>query len=121
MHSPKRLSIVVGVCFALTWADASAAELLIPGYGKIAPVEHPQMRPDPTLDYKVVVNVTKAGENGAPPPELEKAAKLANLLAQYGVPAARRHIVAVIQGPATMSVLSEAATNARGRGRQSHG
>ena len=94
--------MTVGACLALTSTVAATAEPLVPGYGRIAPIEHPQMRPDPALDYKVVVNVTRAGENGAPPPELEKAAKLANLLAQYGVPAAHRHIVAVIQGPATI-------------------
>jgi len=109
-------SLAINAGPAIHCTGAGAAEPLIPGYGRIALIEHPQMRPDPALDYKVVVNVTRAGENGAPPPELEKVAKLANLLAQYGVPAAHRHIVAVIQGSATMAVLSEAGMKARGKG-----
>jgi intracellular sulfur oxidation DsrE/DsrF family protein len=97
-------------------AAAALGQPVIPEYGKISPIENPQERPDPNLDYKVVVNVTKAGEKGAPPPELEKAAKVANLLAVYGVPANHRHIVAIIQGSATGAVMSAAAMQARGLG-----
>jgi intracellular sulfur oxidation DsrE/DsrF family protein len=88
---------------------------LIPDYGKTAPVEHAGERPDPALDYKVVMSVTKAGEAGAPPPALEKAARLANLLAESGVPANHRHIVVVLHGPATAAVLNEAGERARGK------
>lgn len=102
-----------------TTASRAAAPLgqpVIPEYGKISPIENPQERPDPNLDYKIVVNVTKAGANGGFPPELEKAGKVANLLAVYGVPANHRHIVAIIQGPATASVMSPAAMQSRGLG-----
>ena len=90
-----------------------------PSYGKTAPVENPSEKPDPTLDYKVVMSVTKAGEAGAPPPALEKAARLVNLLAQSGVPTAHRHIVVVIHGPATFAVLTAAGMTARGKGANS--
>jgi len=106
---------------SVCWAGVSAAETrppdpLIPGYGAVAPVEHPGERPDPSLDYKVVMNVTKPGEPGAPPPGLEKAARLANLLAQSAVPASNRHIIVVLSGPATGAVLTEAGMKARGKG-----
>ncbi|HUZ13120.1 MAG TPA: DsrE family protein [Caulobacteraceae bacterium] len=61
------------------------------------------------------MSVTKGGEDGAPPPALEKAARLANLLAQSGVPAAHRHIVVVLHGPATAAVLNRAGLKARGK------
>ena len=95
-------------------AAAALGQPVIPEYGKIAPIENPHETPDPNLDYKVVVNVTKAGADGGWPPEMEKAAKVANLLAVYGVPANHRHIVVIIQGPATNSVLSAAAMQSRG-------
>ncbi len=102
------------------WAGSSSAQTptapLIAGYGRTAPVEHAGVRPDPSLDYKVVVNVTEAGGPDRPPMGLEKAARLANLLAESGVPADRRHIVVIISGPATAAVLTEAAMKARGKG-----
>jgi intracellular sulfur oxidation DsrE/DsrF family protein len=86
---------------------------LIPGYGKVAPVEHPGEMPDPAMDYKVVLSVTKAGEAGSPPPQLDQAARLANLLSQSGVDAAHRHIVVIFHGPATLAVLNAAAATER--------
>ncbi len=97
-------------------AETPAMTPLVPGYGKVAPVENPGVKPDPALDYKVVMSVTKAGDAGSPPPALDKAARLANLLAQSGVPATHRHIVVVLHGPATVAVLNAAGMNARGKG-----
>lgn len=88
---------------------------LIADYGKTSPVENPGERPDPALDYKVVMSVTKAGEDGSPPPALDKAARLANLLADSGVPATHRHVVVVLHGPATAAVLNEAGLKTRGK------
>ncbi len=119
----KTSFVTWGALAAMLWigaASASAAETkpmtpLIAGYGKTAPVENAGERPDPSMDYKVVMSVTKAGEPGAPPPALEKAARLANLLAESGVPAAHRHIVVVLHGAATPAVLSEAGEKTRGK------
>lgn len=88
---------------------------LITDFGKTVSVENAGERPDPRLDYKVVMSVTKADETGTPPAALEKAARLANLLAQSGVPADHRHIVVVLHGPATAAVLNEAGLRARGK------
>jgi intracellular sulfur oxidation DsrE/DsrF family protein len=100
---------------SLTFAETRPMPPLIADYGKTAPVENPGERPDPALDYRVVMSVTKAGDDGAPPPALEKAARLANLLAQSDVGAAHRHIVVVLHGPATAAVLNEAGLTARGK------
>ncbi len=62
----------------------------------------------------VVLNATKAGGADAPPPFLDKAAKVANLLAQSGVPAEHRHVVVILQAGATTAVLNEKGLKARG-------
>jgi intracellular sulfur oxidation DsrE/DsrF family protein len=117
-----RRRLFVGALFAalslapsVALAETRPMPPLIADYGKTAPVENPGERPDPTVDYKVVMSVTKAGEDGAPPPQLDKAARLANLLALSGVGAAHRHIVVVLYGAATAAVLNEAGLKARGK------
>lgn len=118
---PARSALAGAALFALALAPTLArAEIrpvppLIGDFGKTAPIENAGERPDPAVDYKVVMSVTKAGEEGAVPPALDKAARLANLLAQAGVPADRRHIVVVLHGPATAAVLNEAGLKARGK------
>jgi intracellular sulfur oxidation DsrE/DsrF family protein len=85
----------------------------VPGYGVVTPVEGAGEKPDPAMDYKVVLNATKGGGADSPPPFLDKAAKVANLLAQSGVPAGHRHIVVILQGAATMAVLNDKGLKAR--------
>ena len=102
-------------------AQATAADTLLPpliqGYGVVTPVENAGERPDPALDYKVVLNATKGGGDDAPPPFLDKAAKVANLLAQSGVPANHRHVVVILQAAATTAVLNDKGLKARGLAR----
>jgi intracellular sulfur oxidation DsrE/DsrF family protein len=90
---------------------------LIPGYGVVTPVENAGERPDPAMDYKVVLNATKGGTDDTPPIFLDKAAKVANLLAQSGVPANHRHVVVILQAAATTAVLNEKGLKARGLAR----
>ncbi|MEY2854566.1 MAG: hypothetical protein RL030_1698 [Pseudomonadota bacterium] len=105
--------------FAMTPELAGAADALlpplIPGYGEVTPVDNAGERPDPLLDYKVVLNATRGGGGDAPPPFLDKAAKVANLLAQSGVPAEHRHVVVILQAAATPAVLNAAGLKAHGK------
>jgi intracellular sulfur oxidation DsrE/DsrF family protein len=95
-------------------ADSPTAAPLIADHGQAAAVENAGERPDPALDYKVVLSAVEAGEAGEPAPALERAARLLNLLASSGVPAEHRHLVVIVYGPATAAVLTEAGRKARG-------
>lgn len=108
------------VSLALVARTASGGDALlpplIPGYGEVTPIENAE-RPDPKVDYKIVLNATKGGTADAPPTFLDKAAKVANLLAQSGVPAEHRHVVVILQAAATPAVLNEKGLKARGLAR----
>ena len=109
------LALAAALAPSLSQADTALLPPLIAGYGEVIPVENAGERPDPALDYKVVLNATKGGTDDSPVPFLDKAAKVANLLAQSGVPAEHRHIVVIVQAAATMGVLNEAGLKARGK------
>jgi intracellular sulfur oxidation DsrE/DsrF family protein len=94
-------------------AEEPAVQRAIEGLGDFAAIEKPGERPDPTLDYKVLMIATDGEENGEPAPALDRAARLVNLLAVSGVPADHRHIAIIIYGPATKAVLTEEARTAR--------
>jgi intracellular sulfur oxidation DsrE/DsrF family protein len=83
------------------------AQALIADYGSSVAVENASELPDPTLDYKLVLSVTERWPEDEPAFGLDTAATLLNLLAQSGVPAEHRHIVLVLHGDATLSVLNE--------------
>ncbi len=116
---PPRQNVIIGLlascAMGCAFAAAGLGPPLIAGYGEVTPIENAGERPDPQLDYKVVLNATKGGGDDAPVPFLDKAAKVANLLAQSGVPAEHRHIVVILQGAATMGVLNKAGLAARGK------
>jgi intracellular sulfur oxidation DsrE/DsrF family protein len=105
------------LCAGLAPMAASAAGApAITQYGKVAPVENPGQLPDPAMDYKVVISLASDAQAGGHLKGLEAAARLVNLLAEAGVPAAHRHIVVVMHGAATLGVLNEAAAQVRLKG-----
>jgi intracellular sulfur oxidation DsrE/DsrF family protein len=113
-HARKfSISLLMVLAAPLARADALLPPV-VPGYGEVTPVDSAAEKPDPALDYKVVLNATKGGAADAPPVFLDKAAKVANLLAQSGVPAGHRHVVVILQGAATTAVLNEKGLKARG-------
>ncbi len=116
-----RRSIWVALAFAslVSWTANGASAQVVPGFGDFTPLPQARERPDPALDYKVLYVV----QDGARTPSqtnlgLDRAAKLANMLAAEGVPAGRRHIVVVVLSQATETVLSDAAYAARHEGQK---
>lgn len=104
---------------ALTITQVASAEPTSPavqGYGAIHPSRGASERPDRRLRYKVVFNITKAAaEPGKVNPSLEKVARFLNLLAADGVRPRQGDVVAIVHGPATPLVMSDAAYRSKHR------
>ena len=108
----KALLMSLSIAAAATAAAAQAP--LVPGFGAVAPVPDAHERPDPSREYRVVFDVSKgAAEAGKPAAGLERVARFVNMLGGGGVPADKRRIVAVLHGPATEAVMTDAAYGQR--------
>jgi intracellular sulfur oxidation DsrE/DsrF family protein len=107
--------IVAMLCLAATLcaAGASAEETkwvnpVIQEAGAVVSLPDTGMQPSKSVDYKVVFNVTNAGNNDKINPGLDRVARAVNIFASAGVPTSHQHFVAVIHGPATQAVLDNA-------------
>jgi len=117
----SRPTIIMAICMAAglsTGAMAQAARdpahPVIPVYGAITPAPDAAGQPDPSLVYRVVFDIT----DGASAPDgvnlgLQKVARFLNLLGSAHVAVKPGDVVAVIHGPATRLVLSDAASRSR--------
>lgn len=86
----------------------------VPGHGPIVPAPDAGNQPDPALRYRVVFNITKAPDDPAKPnPAIVKVARFLNLLATLNVRPAAGDIVAIVHGPATPLVMTDAAYRAK--------
>lgn len=82
----------------------------IEDYGGVQPLPEAGMPPDPSLDYQVVFDVAKAAAAADQVnPGFERVARFVNLLALGGVTPQPGKLVAVLHGPATVSVLRDEA------------
>jgi intracellular sulfur oxidation DsrE/DsrF family protein len=91
-------------------AFAQTSSRPVADYGAMVNPAGAAERPDPELRYRVVFNVTKASdEPGDVNPSLERVARFLNLLGRDGVRIQSGDVVAVVHGPATASVLRDAA------------
>jgi intracellular sulfur oxidation DsrE/DsrF family protein len=104
---------IVAALAMLATTAATAADPRHPavqGYGAITPMPEAKERPDRSLRYRVLFNVTKAA---AIPDQtnstLEKVARFLNLLGADGVRPAPGDVVVIIHGPATPLVTTDAA------------
>ena len=108
------LALMAAIALSAATAVAAPAGRAVPDYGAFAPTPGAGERPQPARDYKVVFEVTQGAADPAKvSPGLDRVARFVNILAAGGVPAAHRHIVAVIDGPATEAVATDAAYGAR--------
>ncbi len=83
---------------------------LIKGYGGVHPRPELPVRPSPSLDYKIIVDVTHGGtDHDKVFGSLVRLARLVNVMAYTGVPREHVHIVAVIENEAGFAAFSNAA------------
>ncbi|MBB2160349.1 DsrE family protein [Gluconacetobacter sacchari] len=93
---------------------AQAGDTAVPAYGAIHAAGNVANHPDPSLRYRVVFETMRAAPDPAQiNPSLERAARFMNLLAADGIHPAIGDVVAMVYGPATPSVLSDAAYRVR--------
>jgi len=91
-------------------ALAQAPALPLPEYGVIQDVVGAENRPDPSLTYKLVFDITRGAPGfDAKNPGLVGLARYINTLAQHGVGPAQRQIAVVLHGPATSVIMTDAA------------
>lgn len=87
-------------------AQESRVSPAVPGFGAIFPLEAATVKPDPSLRYKIVVDVYSGA---AEPTELafglNNVARMLNLHAVGGVPADSMDVVIAIHGGATFATL----------------
>lgn len=86
----------------------------IANYGKVRPYPDAAGQLNPEQTYKVIFNISKAPkQHQRVVPGLERVARFINLAELAKVPAKNLRVVAVIQGPATRSVLTQQAHRAK--------
>jgi len=106
--------IAIAGCLAVMSSVVSAGvttqQPVIAGYGKITPVEGAAERPDRSLRYRVLFNVTKAASSpDKVNPSLEKVARFLNLLGADNVRPAQGDVVVIVHGPATPIIAENGA------------
>ncbi|MFT3966044.1 MAG: DsrE family protein [Sphingobium sp.] len=99
---------------ALAQAAPDPAHPVISGFGAIAVLPDAANQPDAAVNYRTVFNVTKAAAKPEEVnPSLDRVARFVNLLGSKGVKPAPGALVAVVHGPATQLIMSDAAYQAR--------
>jgi intracellular sulfur oxidation DsrE/DsrF family protein len=111
MKTMLAIAAAIGLSAA---APAVAAPNAVPDYGQFAPVPGGKEQPVPGRDYKVVFEVSEGTPaDGKPLEGLQRVARYVNLLAAGGVAADHRHVIAVLDGPATEAIMTDKAFAAR--------
>lgn len=108
------MGLAIGLTIAGSAMAQNASPVVIAGYGAIQPANDVANPPDPSLRYRVAFEVTRAATDPAQiNPALDRVARFVNLLGASGIHSAPGDIVVVIHGPATPSILSDAAYQTR--------
>jgi intracellular sulfur oxidation DsrE/DsrF family protein len=114
-----KLLFPLGAALALaaTPALAQIPPKLVPDYGRYQEVPDPYLKPDPSLRYKVVFDVSQPARTpGSIHQGLERVARMVNLLNRHGVKLQPADIVVTIHGSATTTTLTPMAYAAKFKG-----
>ncbi len=104
----KRIICLLSTVILLSAASAqNKVNPVIKNFGTVSEIPFATEKPDPKIDYKVLVEVNT--ENAKPEAIhefFEKVAAVVNLHALGGVPADKLHVVMVIHGPAAQYIVN---------------
>ncbi len=109
MNIHKLRLIAAALIFVAAPHVAMADGLVFPAikdFGGVYPLMHAAEQPDPSKTYKVIFDVTKGRKNRSQiNPGVLHVARAVNIMVLAGVPLSHLHIVAILHGKATSSVL----------------
>lgn len=111
MRTSARTVFAVAMTFCAAMpAQAQTLPRLVPGFGTYSDIVDPFEKPDPTLRYRVVFDVSQAARTpGAVHQGLERVARMVNLLGRHGVKLQPGDIVVTMHGQAAKTALTAAA------------
>lgn len=103
----KSVWCLMFMCFSVVAFSQNRVNPVIKSYGGIFEIPYADEKPDPTLDYNIVIEIDQASNkpdstNGA----LYNVARLINLHVMGGVPKEKLHVVLAIHGGAAFSVMN---------------
>ena len=105
--------ILLAGIFATVLLGAKAQNKVNPvvkGFGTVSEVPYAVEKPDPAIDYKIVVEISSAPEkNDAVHEFFDKVAAVVNLHALGGVPKDKLHVVMVVHGAAAQYIVNNEA------------
>ena len=106
MRKPIYYIILLTLCICFKVNAQERINPIIKNYGGIFDAPHAVEKPDPNMEYKVVIDVV-TGDNNKEEPfySIINVARLLNLHAMGGVPAENMKVVMAVHGGAAWSVL----------------
>ncbi|MBK8292079.1 MAG: DsrE family protein [Flammeovirgaceae bacterium] len=110
----KKIITIFVLCFPLIGFAQNKVSPVVKNYGGIFEIPYADEKPDPTLDYKIVIevvsNTDKYDSINWP---LFNVARLLNLHVTGGVPKEKIQVVVVIHGGAAFTVMNNEAYKAK--------
>lgn len=105
---------IVFIILSMAGYSQNRVNPVIKGYGGIFEIPYAEEKPDPSLDYKIVIEIATASDkpdstNWA----LYNVARLINLHVMGGVPKEKINVVLAIHGGAAFSVMNNEAYKAK--------
>lgn len=107
--------LLIGLLFvSVAGLSQNRVNPVIKNYGGIFEISYAEEKPDPTLDYKIIIEIATASDkpdstNWA----LYNVARLINLHVMGGVPKEKLHVVLAIHGGAAFSVMDNKSYKAK--------
>lgn len=116
-QAPILIAMTMAAALLAMPALAQPGARLVPDFGRYNEVPDPFEKPDPTLRYKVVFDVSQAARTpGEVHQGLERVARMVNLLHRHGVKMQPGDIVVTMHGPAAKTTLTAPAFAKRFKG-----